>query len=414
MRIAISLMVGLGLVSAAYPQVPSVSDKLALYASVGPELTRYELDAMAATLTKRSSVPLPQDVQYAWPHQSRRVLYVAWSDGVDGHDHGVTAFSIDSVSGTLRRHGEPARLPARPIHLTVDMTGTHLLIAYNAPSSATVHRLAPDGTIGVQVAAPARLDTGIYAHQIRVDASNQFVILVARGNGPADGRPEDPGALKVFGYQNGTLTNRASVAPSGGFDFQPRHLDFHPSKPWVFVSLERQNKLQVYRKLPEGILSAPLFTKDSLTAPEHVLTGQAAGTVHVHPNGRFVYQANRANGTTEFQGKSVLAGGENTIAVYAIDQDTGEPTRIQNIDTRGMRPRTFALDPAGRVLVAANQEPFLVREGELVRTVPASLAVFRVGADGKLDFVRKYDVAASESRNMLWMGISSVTPFAVR
>ena len=395
----------IAVVSAAYPQAPSVSDAPALYASMGPELTHYELDAVAATLTKRSSVTLPQDVQYAWPHQSRRVLYVAWSDGVDGHDHGVTAFSIDPVSATLRRHGEPARLPARPIHLTVDMTGTHLLIAYNAPSSATVHRLAPDGTIGVQVAAPARLDAGIYAHQILVDASNQFAILVARGNGPVDGRPEDPGALKVFGYQNGTLTNRASVAPGGGVDFQPRHLDFHPSKPWVFVSLERQNKLQVYRKLPEGLLSAPLFTKDSVTAPELVVTGQAAGTVHVHPNGRFVYQANRANGTTAFQGKSVLAGGENSIAVYSINQDTGEPILIQNIDTRGMRPRTFALDPAARVLVAANQEPFLVREGERVRTVPASLAVFRVGADGKLDFVRTYDVAATERGSMLWMGI---------
>ena len=198
------------------------------------------------------------------------------------------------------------------------------------------------------------------------------------------------------------------MAPGGGVDFQPRHLDFHPSKPWIFVSLERQNKLQVYRKLPEGLLSAPLFTKDSLTAPEHPVTEQAAGTVHVHPNGRFVYQANRANGTRTFQGKSVFAGGENTIAVYAIDQDTGEPTLIQNTDTRGIRPRTFALDPAGRILVAANQEPTLLREGALVRPVPASLAVFRVGADGRLDFVRKYDVDASVTRSMLWMGIVPV------
>ena len=407
MRIAMLLMVGLGFVASAYPQAPPVPDRLALYASAGPELTHYELDAVAATLTKRSSLTLPQEVQYAWPHPSRRVLYVAWSDGVDGHDHGVTAFTIDSASGTLRRHGEPVRLPARPIHLSVDMDGTHLLIAYNLPSSATVHRLAPDGTIGAQVAAPARLDAGVYAHQIRVDPSNKFAILVTRGNGPAGGKPEDPGALKVFGYDNGTLTNRASVAPRGGIDFQPRHLDFHPSKPWVFVSLERQNKLHVYRKLADGIVSTPLFTKDSLTAPEHVVNGQAAGTVHVHPNGRFVYQANRANGTTAFQGKSVLAGGENTIAVYAIDQDTGEPTRIQNIDTRGMRPRTFALDPSARVLVAANQEPYLVREGQVVRSVPASLSVFRIGADGKLDFARTYDVTATASRSMLWMGIVS-------
>ena len=214
--------------------------------------------------------------------------------------------------------------------------------------------------------------------------------------------------MKVLGYDNGTLTNRASVAPGDGVDFQPRHLDFHPSKPWVFVSLERQNKLQVYRKLPDGIVSAPLFTKDSLTTPEHVVAEQAAGTVHVHPNGRFVYQANRANGTTAFQGKNVFAGGENTIAVYAIDQDSGEPKMIQNIDTRGIRPRTFALDPAGRVLVAANQEPTLVREGALVRPVPASLSVFRVGADGMLDFVRKYDVAATVANSMLWMGIVSL------
>lgn len=400
------VVVSIAMVTTGHAQAPSVSDKLALYASVGPDLTHYELDAMAATLTKRDSLTLPQNVQYAWPHPSRRFLYVAWSDGAGGNQHGVTAFTVDPDSGTLRPHGQVVRLLARPIHLTVDTTATHLLVAYNAPSSVTVHRLAPDGTIGVQVVAPAPLDTGIYAHQIRVDASDQLVILVTRGNGPAADTPEDPGALKVFGYQDGTLTNRASIAPGAGFDFQPRHLDFHPSKPWVFVSLERQNKLQVYRKLPEGMLgSGPLFTKDSLTTPERVVTGQAAGTVHAHPNGRFVYQANRAIGTTHFHGKTVFAGGENTIAVYAINQDTGEPTLIQNIGTRGMRPRTFALDPTGRILVAANQEPFLVREGELVRTIPASLAVFRVRADGKLDFVRKYDVTASESRSLLWAGI---------
>ena len=148
----------------------------------------------------------------------------------------------------------------------------------------------------------------------------------------------------------------------------------------MFVSLERQNQLQVYKKLADGTLNAaPVFTKDSLTDPAHVRPGQAAGTVHVHPNGKFVYQANRASGTTDFEGKPVLAGGENTIAVFAINQNTGEPTLIQNIDTRGISARTFALDPSGRMLVAGNQVPFLVRRGTTATTVPASLAVYRVG-----------------------------------
>jgi hypothetical protein len=39
-----------------------------------------------------------------------------------------------------------------------------------------------------------------------------------------------------------------------------------------------------------------------------------------------------------------------------------------------------------------------------VREVPACMAVFRVGADGKLAYVRKYDVDVG-SNTMFWMGM---------
>jgi len=232
------------------------------------------------------------------------------------------------------------------------------------------------------------------------------VILVTRGNGPTRDKPEDPGALKILGYQDGLLTKRMSIAPGGGFNFQPRHLDFHPSGPWVFVSLERQSKIEVYRKQKDGTLSPePLFVKDTLADPGHVRPGQAAGTIHAHPNGRFVYQANRASSTVDFEGKPVFAGGENSIAVFAINPDTGEPTLVQNIDTHGMHPRTFALDPSGRLLVAANQMPLQVRDSAGVRMVPASLAVYRIRGDGKLDFARKYDVETGGGKTLFWMGL---------
>jgi DNA-binding beta-propeller fold protein YncE len=124
----------------------------------------------------------------------------------------------------------------------------------------------------------------------------------------------------------------------------------------------------------------------------------------VHRNGKYVYLANRASGTTEFEGKTVFAGGENSIAVFAINQESGEPTLIQNASTRGIHTRTFALDPSGKILVAANMMPLEVRDGNSLRTVPASLAVFRVRDDGKLDFVRKYDVDVG-GKNIFWMGI---------
>lgn len=392
------------------------SGKVVLYAAVGPELTQYDVDVDAATLIKRGSLTLPANVQEATPHPSKQYLYIAWSNGgpsnlpqgavaPNGSQHGLSAFRTDPASGALLPHGQPAALPSRPIHVTTDIPGTHVLAAYNDPSGVTVHQIEANGTIGSQVKQPANLDVGIYGHQIRVDPSNQMAILVTRGNGPTPAKPEDPGALKLFDYKDGLLTNRLSIAPGGGFNFQVRHLDFHPSRRWVFVSLERQNKLQVYQKMKDGTLSRdPLFSKDTLADPGNVRPGQALGTIHMHPNGRFVYLANRASGTVDFQGKPVFVGGENSIAVFAINQDTGEPTLIQNVDTRGIHVRTFALDPSGRILVAGNMMQLAVRDKEGVKTVPASLAVFRVRADGKLEFARKYDLDVG-SRNMFWMGI---------
>jgi 6-phosphogluconolactonase len=138
------------------------------YASVGPELTLYELDIAGAALRKRAAVTLPVNVQYAWPHPAKSFLYVASSNGgpggVIGDTHLVSALRIDPASGALELHGEPRPLPSRPIHASVDASGDYLLTAYNSPSNVTVHRIARDGSIGEVVRQPEALDTGIYAH----------------------------------------------------------------------------------------------------------------------------------------------------------------------------------------------------------------------------------------------------------
>jgi hypothetical protein len=131
---------------------------------------------------------------------------------------------------------------------------------------------------------------------------------------------------------------------------------------------------------------------------------QAASAVHVHPNGRFVYGANRSQDVVDFNGKKVYKGGENSIVVYAISQETGEPTAIQHIETQKIHPRTFHMDPSGRMLVAQHNLPVDVRDGDTVRTVWAGLSVFRMGADGKLTFARTYDINVGD-KIMWWMGM---------
>jgi 6-phosphogluconolactonase (cycloisomerase 2 family) len=389
--------------------------KTVYYASIGPELALFDIDVEGAALTRRSEVTLPAKVQYAWPHPSRRSLYVVSSNGgpgVAGDKHHATALAIDPTSGALRPHGAAAELPSRPIHCSIDRRGQYLLTAYNDPSNVTVHRLNADGTIGEPVAQAEKLDTGIYAHQILAAPSNRALLLVTRGNDARPDKPEDPGAIKTFAFADGVLRNLASIAPGNGLGFGPRHLDFHPAKPWVFVSVERQNKLYVYQLADDtGLTREPLFVKDSLL-PSHSSGGggkaagmhQGAGPIHVHPNGRFVYQTNRASGVTDFNGQKVFAGGENSVAVFAVDRETGEPTLIQTIDGRGIQLRTFGIDPSGRLLVAASIMPLPVRGGDKVFTLPAGLIVFRIAGDGRLTFARKYDVETG-GRQQFWSGM---------
>jgi 6-phosphogluconolactonase len=383
------------------------SRKVALYTNISSELLHYDVDVANATLVKRGSVTLPSCVQYAWPHASRRYLYVASSDFYTDQkstQHYVTALRIDPQTGELSKHGEPVQLPARPIHITTDIPSEHVLVPFNQPSGVRIFHINKDFTIGSEIPQPGLTDGGIYAHQVRVTLDNGHVILVTRGNSATPRRPEEPGALKIFDYKRGILSNEASIAPNGGMGFGPRHLDFHPTKPWVYVSLERQSKLYMFRMEKGRPAAAPAYIKETVAEPNNMRPRQLAGTIHVHPNGRFVYVANRNEGTVDFNGKKVSDGGENTIAVYSINQNTGEPTLIQRADTRKAYPRTFHIDPSRRLMVVQCTVPINFREGNDVREAPSGLTLFRIGDDGKLTFERTHEMNFGKETG-LWMGI---------
>ncbi len=142
----------------------------------------------------------------------------------------------------------------------------------------------------------------------------------------------------------------------------------------------------------DSLAPEPAFKKSTTIGNYDIHFPQATGAIHVHPNGRTVYISNRANATVDFGGKRVFRGGENNIAVFSINPTTGEPTLLQHIDPQSYHIRTFSIDPSGRLMVAASINSLMVRDGNNVRQVPAAMTVFRIGDDGKLTFVRKYDV----------------------
>ncbi len=412
-RTFLSITAGsLAIPATSFGQPPGrgVSSRVALYANVGANLFHYEVDVEAATLTKRGVITLPDSVQYAWPHRSGRFLYVATSStapgngAAPGNSHHLVALRIDEGSGALSPHGAPVTLPTRPIHLSTDIPSRNILVSFNKPSALRIYQVNEDFTPGNEIKQTDPIDAGIYAHQARVTPDNGQAVLVTRGNEGTGQKAEEPGALKVFDYDDGRLSNEFSIAPDGGQNFGPRHVDFHPIKPWIYLSIETQNQVGLLRMRDGRIQPDILFRVSTLAQPGNIRARQAAGPIHVHPNGRFLYCANRAEQTEEVGGTQVFKGGENSIVVYDIDNPTGEPRPIQHVETHGIHPRTFHIDPSGHLLVAEHNLPVTVREGDRLKTVHAGLSVFRVGDDGRLSFVRKYDIDV-KNQSMFWAGM---------
>jgi len=81
----------------------------------------------------------------------------------------------------------------------------------------------------------------------------------------------------------------------------------------------------------------------------------------VHPSGKFLYAVTTAT----------VAGNAGAMEAFAVDAATGKLTPLNRVGSGGPEPVHLAVDPAGRVVAAANYSG-------------ASVALFQIGPDGKL------------------------------
>jgi 6-phosphogluconolactonase (cycloisomerase 2 family) len=391
---------------------------VSLFAGIGPELVRFALDVEAARLERRGALTLPARVQYAWPHARRPILYVgcaARTPSGEGEHYSLCAVGYDGEAMRLRQ--EPVPLAGRPIHLSTDASSRHVLVAYakGAPG-LTVHRIRAHGRIGDERPHDDSFRFGAFPHQVRTLPYSARAVLVTRGMKGFGGPDYVPGELMVARFDRGRVETLYAISPdarSAPQGFNPRDLDFHPTEPLMFVSLEGQHQLCVFRQRGVDIAPEPLFVRNTLADPQTVRPRQDAGAVHVHPNGRFVYVANRNDGYVGgYGGPSwikpdpvpVFPGGENSIAVFRLDPATGEPTLIQTVGSGGLHPRTFALDPSGRVLLVGHVTATRIREGDAVVEVPANVTLFRVGEDGRLTHAGRLDLETGDEK-CWWTGL---------
>lgn len=276
-------------------------------------------------------------------------MYVA-----DETQGSLAAYAIAQGTGQLSLKNR-VRTAGHPVYVALDPRGSSLSTCFFAEGRTEVFALEADGSIGKSACL---VDSGRESHCTVFDPSGRFLFVPTRGDNWI--------AQYRFDAATRQLTPLSSphVAELAGAG--PRHLTFHPRGRYAYLINELTLTLSVYAfDAEQGTLAA--VQREVNAAPPGVLGG-AAADIHVHPNGRFLYVSNRQ-------------GAQSTLALFALDPESGHARLLGHESTRGDTPRNFGLDADGRILIVGNQ-------------ASSDVAVFKITSDGgALDYLASQPVA---------------------
>lgn len=268
-----------------------------------------------------------------------RFLYaVSETDRFDGQPGGaVSAYAVDSKTGSLTLLNRVGTRGAGPCHLAVDPSGKCVVAANYGGGSVAAFPVRPDGSLGESKSfiqhkgksVNPRRQEGPHAHGATFDSEGRFVfvpdlgldqVLIYRVNAVEGSiMPHDPPFV--------------SVAAGSG----PRHLAFHPNGRFAYVINELANTVAVFEyDNAKGVLK---HLQTASTLPDGYAGDNTTAEIEVDPQGRFVIASNR---------------GHDSLAVFAVGSD-GTLSLRGHTSTQGKTPRNFAIDPSGHWIWVGNQ-----------------------------------------------------------
>ncbi|MDB5299779.1 MAG: pgl 1 [Phycisphaerales bacterium] len=267
-----------------------------------------------------------------------RFLYAANESGATFKDGAVSAFSV-GVDGMLLALNQQPPGGKGPCHVTVDDSGKNVLVANYGSGAVALLPAGDDGKLAPPASvhqhegavADAKRQGGPHAHCIELDQTGRFALSC------------DLGLDKVFVYKlDGDKHQLVPNDPPFGVlspRSGPRHLAFHPGGRFVYVINEISLTVTAFSwDVQRGAL-AEIQTISTL--PKDAAPGDGStAEIAVHPSGKFLYGSNR---------------GDDSLAVFTIDERTGRLTAAGHTPTGGKTPRGFGIDPTGAFLIAGNQ-----------------------------------------------------------
>jgi len=301
----------------------------------------YQFDPNTGQITSLGLAAETTNPSFLALHPNGKYLYAVNEVGnyKGPNSGGVSAFSIDRATGKLTFLNEVASRGADPCYITVDRTGKYVLVANYTGGSVAVFPVLPDGKLGDASAfvqhtghgTDPKRQEGPHAHSIDLSPDNRFAMV--------DDLGLDELLVYKFDSAKGSLTPNdppfAKLAAGAG----PRHFVLRPDGKFAYVVAEMGHTVTV---LSNDAATGKLQPLQAITTLPKDFTGRNDDAeIEVHPSGKFLYASNR---------------GDDSIAIYAIDQSKGTLTQVAIVPTAGKEPRSFEIDPTGTLLFAENQK----------------------------------------------------------
>ena len=309
----------------------------------GEGIYLFDFDAATGELSNRALAAKTSSPSWIALHPSKRFLYAA----NEGNEGAATAFAIGD-GGTLRQINSVSSHGAAPCHLSFDASGKFAFVANYMSGTLAVLPIGADGALGE--ATDVQTHTGVkgapngastaprggytiggheapHAHFIQHDVQGRFVLAV------------DLGQDSIYSYRfdaaAGKLAQQSVVTLPAGDG--PRHLAFHPDGKWIYSIQEQASTVVFYHYNAD---SGELHAEQTVSALPEGFAGTSFGSeIMIHPNGKWLYAANRLH---------------DSIGVFAIGAD-GRLTHTGQAHTEGDYPRHMNIDPSGRYFFVCNQ-----------------------------------------------------------
>ena len=250
---------------------------------------------------------------------------------------GIASFSIDESTGDLKALSYRTVEGKPPCHISTDINNNYIFSAHYHEGKIISYPLNIDGTIGAAPSIIKHEGAGpnkerqhmAHVHYVSLTPDEKYLCAV------------DLGIDKVMLYK--FHPNKGiSITSSYGININkgsgPRHLAFHPKSKFAYVINELSSSITVLEYCTEDLSFKEI--QHISTLPKGFSGTSYASAIHISPEGKHLYASNR---------------GDDSIALYNIDNFTGKLQLISHFSTKGNFPRAFAIDPTGKFIFVANQ-----------------------------------------------------------